>query len=65
MGGAAQYRLGGLQPQQPPPSRSAPGFAVRVRDPACIYKLAMIANVATVVYGLYIGHTGARVRLVQ
>ena len=31
-------------------------FAVRVRDPACVYKLATIDNVATV----YMGHAGAR-----
>ena len=31
-------------------------FVVRVRDPACVYKLATIDNVATV----YIGHAGVR-----
>ena len=31
-------------------------FAVHVRDPACVYKLAKINNVATV----YMGHAGAR-----
>ena len=29
---------------------------MRVRDPACVYKLATIDNVATV----YMGHAGAR-----
>ena len=29
---------------------------MRVRDPACVYKLAMIDNVATV----YMGYVGAR-----
>ena len=31
---------------------------MRVRDPACVYKLAMIDNVATCT--VYMGHVGAR-----